>query len=225
MPRAADLPIVRPELVELYLAHRVAQAWAPIARCAGGVPGPCWPPFRPGDVLRAAAGAAVWLQPRNSPVHQLAVGDGGAPASGPDYLVARRPRLGIVLARTDPPALHLQFMQTARSLDFRDQLAHGQFNLLGHLVALAGRSPQVLHKTDWDEGRRLLLEAADRIPNRGKALSAALFNLEATLFMPGCPKRCRAGGHRSGPTSGPRSGRPFPRCSRRPCSTICSRSR
>lgn len=25
MPRAADLPIVRPELVELYLAHRVAQ--------------------------------------------------------------------------------------------------------------------------------------------------------------------------------------------------------
>jgi hypothetical protein len=40
----------------------------------------------------------------------------------------------------------------------------------------------------WDSGRRLLLEAADRLPNRGvKALSTALFNLEATLSHCGLP--------------------------------------
>lgn len=58
-----------------------------------------------------------------------------------------------------------------------------QFNLLGHFVALFGNQPPELQQRDWDEGRRLLLGAARRIPNRGvKALSTALFNLEATLF-------------------------------------------
>ncbi|WP_327583466.1 site-specific integrase [Nonomuraea sp. NBC_00507] len=101
---------------------------------------------------------------------------------GADYLVARRPRLGTVLARTDPE-LHLRFMETARLLGFREPLAMTQFNLLAHLVALAGKPADQLRQADWDEGRRLLLEAARRIPNRGvKALSTSLFNLEATLF-------------------------------------------
>ncbi|MGK3111529.1 integrase, partial [Streptomyces mordarskii] len=43
--------------------------------------------------------------------------------------------------------------------------------------------PDQLQQSDWDEGRLLLLEASRRIPNRGvKALSTALFNLEATLL-------------------------------------------
>ncbi|WP_326790498.1 hypothetical protein [Streptomyces sp. NBC_00151] len=101
---------------------------------------------------------------------------------GADYLVARRPRLGIVLARTEPE-LHLRFMETARTLGFRDYLAMSQFNLLGHFVALFGKQPHELQQTDWGQGRDLLLEAARRIPNRGvKALSTSLFNLEATLF-------------------------------------------
>lgn len=96
--------------------------------------------------------------------------------------MARRPRLGIVLARTNPE-LHLRFMETARLLGFREPLAMAQFNLLAHLVALAGKPADQLRQADWDEGRRLLLEAARRIPNRGvKALSTSLFNLEATLF-------------------------------------------
>ncbi|MFC7661456.1 hypothetical protein ACFQV8_40520 [Pseudonocardia benzenivorans] len=104
---------------------------------------------------------------------------------GADYLVARRPRLGIILARVDPE-LHLRFMETTRMLGFRDHLAHGQFNLLAHLAAVAGKRPEDLVQADWDEGRRLLLEAAHRIPNRGaKALSTSLFNLEATLFHAG----------------------------------------
>ncbi len=101
---------------------------------------------------------------------------------GADYLVARRPRLGLVLARTEPE-LHLRFMETAASLRFQRTVAMGQFNLLGHLLALSGKRPHQLVKADLDQGRRLLLEAADRTPTRRvKSLSTALFNLEATLF-------------------------------------------
>ncbi|WP_210407133.1 tyrosine-type recombinase/integrase [Prauserella flavalba] len=100
-------------------------------------------------------------------------------------MVARRPRLGIILARIDPE-LHLLFTETARMLGFRDHGANAQFNLLAHLAALAGKRAQELVQADWDEGRRLLLEAAARIPNRGvKELSTSLFNLEATLFHAG----------------------------------------
>jgi integrase len=184
MPRAAALPLVRPELVELYLAHRVAQGmgtdhkvrWGARALLAA-VP----------DLARFCDLPLERQLGFNHETHRFIswLSVTGHLRPGPDYLVARRPRLGIVLARTDPE-LHLQFMETARSLGFRDHLAHGQFNLLGHLVALAGRAPRALRQADWDEGRRLLLEAADRIPNRGvKALSTALFNLEATLFHAG----------------------------------------
>ncbi|GAA3791912.1 hypothetical protein ACFS5L_06725 [Streptomyces phyllanthi] len=72
---------------------------------------------------------------------------------GADYLVARRPRLGIVLARTEPE-LHLRFMETARTLGFRDTVAMTQFNLLAHFIALFGRQPHELQQSDWDEGRR-----------------------------------------------------------------------
>ncbi|GEC02757.1 hypothetical protein SSP24_04120 [Streptomyces spinoverrucosus] len=100
---------------------------------------------------------------------------------GAGYLVARRPRLGIVLARTEPE-LHLRFMETARTHGFPDTVAMTQFNSLGHFVALFGKQAHELQQSDWDEGRHLLLGAARRIPNRGvMALSTALFNLEATL--------------------------------------------
>ncbi|MEU4427674.1 hypothetical protein AB0F81_44215 [Actinoplanes sp. NPDC024001] len=106
---------------------------------------------------------------------------------GADYLVARRPRLGIVLARTEPE-LHLRFMETARSLGFRDTVAMTQFNLLGHFVALFGRRPDELQQSDWDTGRDLLLESARQIPNRGvKALSTACSILRPRSFTARCP--------------------------------------
>lgn len=179
--RAAALPIVRPDLVEFYLAHRAAQGmntdhkvrWGARALLAA-VPDLtdfCRLPLeRQLDFNHETHRFISWLSVT------------GRMQPGADYLVARRPRLGIVLART-APELHLRFMETARALGFRDTVALTQFNLLGHFVALFGMQPHELQQSDWDEGRRLLLEAAHRIPNRGvKALSTALFNLEATLF-------------------------------------------
>jgi integrase len=181
MPRAAALPIVRPDLVDDYLADRAGQGMNTDHKVRWGA-----------RVLLAAVGDLVEFGRLpldrqlafNHETHRfiswLAVT--GRLRPGPDYLVARRPRLGIVLARTQPE-LHLRFMQTARALGFDDHRAMTQFNLLAHLVALAGRQPQELRQTDWDSGRRLLLDAASRIPSRGvKALSTALFNLEATMF-------------------------------------------
>lgn len=179
--RAAALPIVRPDLVEYYLAHRAGQGmntdhkvrWRARALLAAV------PDLE--DFCRLPIERQLSF---NHETHRfiswLAVT--GRLQPGADYLVARRPRLGIVLARTEPE-LHLRFMETARTLGFRDYLAMSQFNLLGHFVALFGKQPHELQQTDWDQGRDLLLEAARRIPNRGvKALSTSLFNLEATLF-------------------------------------------
>ncbi|MFI2040108.1 tyrosine-type recombinase/integrase [Streptomyces bottropensis] len=179
--RAAALPIVRPDLIESYLTHRTAQGmntdykvrWGARALLA--------------QVPDLAHFCRLPLERQlafNHETHRFIswLSVTGRLQPGADYLVARRPRLGIVLARTDP-ALHLQFMETARTLGFRDTVAMTQFNLLAHFIALFGKQPEHLQQDDWDEGRRLLLDAARRIPNRGvKALSTALFNLEATLF-------------------------------------------
>jgi len=102
-----------------------------------------------------------------------------------DYLVGRRPRLGVTL-RLHWPELHARFVATATALGCCDTLVCGQWNLLGHLAALAGVPPQQLTRADLDQGRRQLLEAAERIPNRGvKGLSTMLYGLEATLFHAG----------------------------------------
>ncbi|GAA2338467.1 tyrosine-type recombinase/integrase [Streptomyces kunmingensis] len=179
--RAAALPIVQPDLVEHYLAHRAAQGMNTDHKVRWGAR----------TLLAAVPDLADFcclpLECRlafNHETHRFIswLSVTGRLQPGADYLVARRPRLGIVLART-APELHLRFMETARTLGFRDTVAMTQFNLLAHFVALFGKPPHELQQSDWDEGRRLLLEAARRIPNRGvKALSTALFNLEATLF-------------------------------------------
>jgi hypothetical protein len=179
--RAAALPIVHADLVEYYLVHRAAQGMNTDHKVRWGA-----------RVLLAAVPdledfCRLPLQRQlafNHETHRfiswLAVT--GRLQPGADYLVARRPRLGIVLGRTEPE-LHLRFVETARSLGFRDTVAMTQFNLLGHFVALFGKRPDELQQHDWDLGRGMLLESARRIPNRGvKALSTALFNLEATLF-------------------------------------------
>ncbi|MGY1503528.1 tyrosine-type recombinase/integrase [Streptomyces sp. QTS52] len=221
--RATALPIVRPDLIESYLAHRTAQGrntdhkvrWGARALLAQ-VP----------DLAHFCRLPMERQLAFNHETHRFIswLSVTGRLQPGADYLVARCPRLGIVLARTDP-ALHLQFMETARALGFRDTVAMTQFNLLAHFIALFGKQPEHLQQDDWDEGRRLLLEAARRIPNRSvKALSTALFNLEATLFhcelTDQLPRR-RSPDHadmRAREWSLSRSGWPTR------CSTTCSRS-
>src|SRR5262249_44636980 len=152
--RAAALPIVCPDLVESYLAHRAAQGmntdhkvrWGARALLAA-VPDLT-------DFCRLPLEQQLAF---NHETHRFIswLSVTGRMQPGADYLVARRPRLGIVLARTEPE-LHLRFMETARTLGFRDAVAMTQFNLLGHFIALFAKRPEQLQQSDWDEGRRLL---------------------------------------------------------------------
>jgi hypothetical protein len=103
----------------------------------------------------------------------------------PDYLVVRRPRLGISLAR-HWPAFHAGFLTTAQALGFSLLVARAQWAALGQICALHGRAPERLTHADLDAARDALLAAADR---RGRGarhdLSTAIYGLEATLFHAG----------------------------------------
>ena len=104
---------------------------------------------------------------------------------GPDYLVIRRPRLGISLSR-HWPAFHATFMNTASALVFSMKVAQAQWAALGQICALTGLAPQRLAHADLDAARDELLAAADRFGHGSRHdLSTAIFGLEATLFHAG----------------------------------------
>jgi hypothetical protein len=112
--RAAALPIVSPDLVEFYLAHRAAQGMNTDHKVRWGArvllaTVPDLADFRRLPLERQLA--------FNHETHRFIswLSVTGRLQPGADYLVARRPRLGIVLARTEPE-LHLRFMETARTL-------------------------------------------------------------------------------------------------------------
>ncbi len=61
----------------------------------------------------------------------------------PDYLVARRPRLGISLSR-HWPAFHAVFVKTAATLGFSFTVTRAQWAALGQICALTGLTPDRL---------------------------------------------------------------------------------
>jgi integrase len=102
-----------------------------------------------------------------------------------DYLVARRPRLGISLSR-HWPVFHALFMNTAATLGFPINTCQAQWAALGQICALTGRAPERLTHDDLDDARDDLLAAADRYGHGSRHdLSTAIFGLEATLFHAG----------------------------------------
>jgi integrase len=103
-----------------------------------------------------------------------------------DYLVVRRPRLGVSLGH-HRPAFHAGFMTTAATLGFSVKTAQAQWAVLGLICALHGLAPERLTHADLDAGRDALLAAADRHgPGATRPhLSTAIFGLEATLFHAG----------------------------------------
>lgn len=104
---------------------------------------------------------------------------------GADYLVARRPRLGISLAH-HWPAFHAGFTATADTLGFSVKTTQAQWAVLAQLCALHGNAPERLSHADLDSGRDELLAAADRYGHDAhRGLSTAIFGLEATLFHAG----------------------------------------
>jgi hypothetical protein len=102
-----------------------------------------------------------------------------------DYLVVRRPRLGISLSR-HWPVFHALFMNTAATLTFPIKTAQAQWAALAQICALTGLAPERLTHADIDAARDKLLAAADRYGHEShRALSTAISGLEATLFHAG----------------------------------------
>ena len=106
-----------------------------------------------------------------------------------DYLVARRPRLGITLSR-HWPGFFAAFMATADALGFNVRVAQTQWAMLGQICALIGVAPERLSHADIDAARDDLLVAAQRHgQGTRKSISTAIFGLEATLFHAGVTER------------------------------------
>lgn len=102
----------------------------------------------------------------------------------PDYLMARRSRLGPVLAR-HWPVFHAHFVETARTIGFGEATIWRQWAALGRTCALTGIAPDQLTHRLLDGARDELLGAARRVGNGGKETATAMFGLEATLFHAG----------------------------------------
>ena len=92
-----------------------------------------------------------------------------------DYLVARRPRLGIILSR-HWPVFHALFMNTAATLTFPIKTTQAQWSALAQICALTGLAPEWLTHADIDAARHELLAAADRYGRESPALFPRRFS-------------------------------------------------
>ena len=102
----------------------------------------------------------------------------------PDYLVACRPYLGEVAANHQR-GFYERFVAVSAELGFDRIVTRLQWSALTKVTALAGLSPEQATQEVIDEGRDALVAAigAHRPDSHGpKALSAALFGAQTTLF-------------------------------------------
>ena len=102
----------------------------------------------------------------------------------PDYLVACRPYLGEVAANHQR-GFYERFVAVSAELGFDRIVTRLQWSALTKVTALAGLSPEQATQAVIDEGRDALVAAigAHRPDSHGpKALSAALFGAQTTLF-------------------------------------------
>jgi hypothetical protein len=101
-----------------------------------------------------------------------------------DYLVACRPYLGEVAARHHR-AFYERFAATSAELGFDPIVTRLQWSALAKVTAVAGLAPGQVTQAVIDEGRQALTAAIGRHhpgSHGPKALSAALFGLQTTLF-------------------------------------------
>ncbi len=101
-----------------------------------------------------------------------------------DYLAACRPYLGEVAARHHRQ-FHERFTATSAELGFEATVTRLQWSALAKVTALAGLAPGQVTQAAIDEGREALAAAIGRHrpgSHGVKALSAALFGAQTTLF-------------------------------------------
>ncbi|HSS24341.1 MAG TPA: tyrosine-type recombinase/integrase [Mycobacterium sp.] len=102
----------------------------------------------------------------------------------PDYLVACRPYLGEVAAHHHR-TFHARFSARSTELGFDRIVTRLQWSALVKVAALAGLTPEQLTQPVIDTQRKALTEAITRHrpdSHGAKALSAALFGAQTTLF-------------------------------------------
>ena len=102
----------------------------------------------------------------------------------PDYLVACRPYLGEVAAHHHR-SFHERFVATSTELGFDPVVTRVQWSALAKVAALAGLTPERLTQPVIDAQRKALTAAITRHrpgSHGAKALSAALFGAQTTLF-------------------------------------------
>jgi integrase len=102
----------------------------------------------------------------------------------PDYLVACRPYLGEVAAHHHR-RFHERFVATSTELGFDPVVTRVQWSALAKVAALAGLTPERLTQPVIDAQRKTLTAAITRHrpgSHGAKALSAALFGAQTTLF-------------------------------------------
>ena len=108
----------------------------------------------------------------------------GTAAAQPDYLVACRPYLGEVAAHHHR-RFHERFVAVSAELGFDPVVTRLQWSAVAKVAALAGLTPEQLTQPVIDAQRKTLTAtiARHRPGSHGaKALSAALFGAQTTLF-------------------------------------------
>jgi len=108
----------------------------------------------------------------------VATGQLAAPA---DYLVARRPQLGRIVARHHPD-FAARFRSTALALGFKAHLVDKQWAALCQACAIHACGPGELTAARLDAARAALLDAGRELGHPMRTTAAALYHLEATLF-------------------------------------------
>ncbi|MHB1891551.1 MAG: tyrosine-type recombinase/integrase [Acidimicrobiales bacterium] len=102
----------------------------------------------------------------------------------PDYLVACRPYLGEIAARHQA-TFHERFRAASSELGFDPTVSRLQWSALVKVAACSGTTPEQLTASSIEKGRAMLVAAIRRRrpeSHAEKALSAALFGAQTTLF-------------------------------------------
>jgi integrase len=105
--------------------------------------------------------------------------------ASPEYVIARRPLLGRIMARSHAE-FFADFQSTAALVGFSAKAAALQWTALSQACAVSGRPPQLLSHADLDDARTALCAAGERLGHGSKrSLRTAMFGLESTLFHAG----------------------------------------
>lgn len=105
-------------------------------------------------------------------------------ASPADYLIARRPILGRVVA-TRCPDFFRRFRSTALALGFKEHQVRMQWAALCQACTLHACGPEELTPARLDDARSALLAAGGELGHPMRTTASALYHLEATLFHAG----------------------------------------